>query len=225
MTKKNILITICIAAATVFAAGCSTVGGLGGNLASERDSEKITPAEFKLAETEGKIVVFVIQPGWIKSPMDLRILLTTSINAALVAKVEIKKERLTEYADIQKIRMTMAEDKKDDPVEIVQKLNAQYVLAVQITDFDLSTFAEKNFYNGMMLTKTCLYDAKGEKIWPSSEGCREVTVGFETEAGTMQSSVERLSNAAAFCITRYLYNCKLANFHITEEQKELDTYK
>jgi hypothetical protein len=219
---KNVLITTGIAIAAVFWTGCEIVG----NLATETPSEKATPAEFKLAETEGKIVVFVSQPAWIKTPMDLRVTLTEAVNAALEKKAKIKKERLLAYTDVLKCRMKLSDEKKDDPFEIASKLNGQYVLAVQITDFELSTFAEEDLFNGMMLTKNCLFDAKGNKIWPqgASEGGREITVGFEDEKGTVKSAVEKLSTATAHCVTRYLYNCKAAQFRIVEEQKELDFY-
>jgi hypothetical protein len=91
-------------------------------------------------------------------------------------------------------------------------------------DFELSTFAEEDLFNGMMLTKSCLFDAKGNKIWPQNEECRQITVGFEDEKGTVESAVEKLSTATAHCVTRYLYNCKTEQFRIAEEQKELDYY-
>lgn len=225
-TKKNVFIIITIAIAAAFWTGCSTVGGIGGILSSETESEKVIPAEFKLAGTEGKIVVFVSQPAWIKTPVDLRVILTDAFNPALEEKAKIKKERLTPYADVLKFRMALPDEKKDDPFEIASKLNAQYVLAVQITDFELSTFAEEDFFNGMMLTKSCLFDAKGNKIWPqdANEGWRETTVGIEDEKGTVKSAVEQLSAATAHCVTRYFYNCKAIRFKIAEEQKELDFY-
>ena len=223
---KNILITVGIAATAAFWTSCGTVGGIGGALSSETESERVKPAEFKLAETEGKIVVVVSQPAWIKTPMDLRVSLTDAFNTALVEKAGIKKERLTPYMDVLKFRIGLPDDKKDDPFEIASKLNAQYILAVQIMDFELSTFAERDFYNGLMITKSCLFNAKGDKMWPqdANDNCREITVGFEAEKGTVKSAVERLSAASAHCITRYFYNCKKPLFRIAEEQKELDFY-
>jgi hypothetical protein len=230
---KNILITICITAAAAMLSGCGA-SEIVGNLSSETPSEKETPAEFKLGEAlgkEGKIAVVVTQPAWIKSPMDLRASLTNSLNAAFEIKAEIKKERLTAYSDIMKIRMSLPEDKKNDPIEIAKKLNAKYVLTVEVQDFDLSTFAEKDFYNGMMAAKACLLDCNGVKLWPkpkegnekeSSEGYRQTSIEIENEKGTVKSAVEKLSDVAAFCITRYFYNCKADRFRIPEEKRELE---
>ena len=222
--KKNIFIILGLAIAAVFFAGCQTVGGIGGAMSSEMPSEKMIPAEFELDETEGKIIVFVNQSGWIRSPMDLRTALTNSLNAALVEKMKIKRDRLTEYAQVQKIRIELPQDKRDDPFETALKAGAKYVLVIQVMDFDLSTFAEKNFFNGTMTTKSCLYDIERKKLWPA-EGCKETTVIIEAESGTMESAVGKLSNATAFCVTRYFYDCKAVRFRIAEEQKELDPDK
>jgi predicted small secreted protein len=224
--KKNIFITIGIVAAVAFLAGCRTAGGLGGVLSSETESERAIPAEFKLAKTEGKIAVVVSQPAWIKTPVDLRGTLTDILNLALEEKVKIKKERLFPYTDILELRRNLPDEKKDEPFEIASKLNAQYVLAIQITDFELSTFAEEDLFNGLMKTKSSLFSINSEKLWPqdANEAGREITVGFESEKRTVKSAVEQLSAATAYCITRYLYDCKAIKFRIAEEQKELDFY-
>jgi hypothetical protein len=224
---KNILITICISAAAAMLSGCGAGSAVVGGLSSETPSEKETPAEFKLGEAlgkEGKIIVVVTQPAWIKSPMDLRNALTNSLNAAFEIKAEIKKERLTAYSDIMKIRMSLPEDKKNDPIETAKKLNAKYVLTVEVQDFDLSTFAEKDFYNGTMTVKSCITDSNGVKLWPKKEGedYRLTSVEIENEKGTVESAVGKLSDAAAFCITRYFYNCKTDHFRIPEEKRNIE---
>ncbi|PKL51255.1 MAG: hypothetical protein CVV39_00315 [Planctomycetes bacterium HGW-Planctomycetes-1] len=219
---KNIFIILGITITTIFCAGCQTIGGIGGALSSEMPSEKVVPAEFKLGETEGKILVFVNQPGWIRSPMDLRTALTKSVNIALAEKTGIKKDRLTEYEEIQKIRIALPEDKKDDVFETAAKAEAKYVLAIQVMDFDLSTFAEKDLFNGIMTAKSCLYDAEQKKLWPSEGDYKETTVVIEAEKGTVETAVGKLSNATAFCVSRYFYDCKAIRFRIAEEQRKLD---
>lgn len=219
--KINIITALFAAILSALTAGCEVVG----NLATERESEKSIPAEFKLARTEGKIAVVAIMPGWIKTPIDLRVTLTDAINLTLEKKAGIDKAKLTEYADVMKARAVLSEDKKDIAFEIAGKLGAKYVLVVQITDFDLSTFAEKDFYNGTMQTKSCLFDSNGTKLWPmGEEGSRDITVGIEAEKGIVKTAVEKLSMATAHCITRYFYNCNTARFRIAEEQKKYDYY-
>ena len=233
ITKKNIVIAIITASASIFWAGCQ----LAGNLATETESEKVVPAEFQMADTEGKIVVIVTQPAWIKTPVDLRATLTDAFNFAIEKKAGIKKDRLSPYADVLNARLALPEDKRDSAFDIAGKLSAKYVIIVQVLDFDLSTFAEKDFYNGSMQTKTCLFDVNESKLWPeksdnlenaenaeSKEGCRDMTVGIEAEKGTVKTAVERLSVATAHCVSRYFYNCKKPLFRIAEEQKKYDYY-
>ena len=226
MNRKNILITTIITAtvATLWT-GCGGVGAVVGNVSTEMPSEKETAAEFKLKPTEGKIVVFAVQPAWIRSPMDLRVTLTNSINGSLEEKALIKKERLTEYGYVAKTRIGLPENKKDDSFETAARLDAQYVLVVQVQDFDLSTFGEKDLFNGTMTVKASLYDINKKKLWPTDKSNKEITVNIEAEKGTVKSAVEKLSDAAAFCITRYLYNCKTERFHISEEKREIDSEK
>lgn len=224
MVKKNVILTLLVAIAVVFCSSCAIVG----NIATETDSEKVVPAEFDLRNTEGKVAVIVVMPAWIRTPVDLRVPLTDALNAMLAEKAGIDKSRLVSYRDVLKFRVALPRDKKDCVFEIAEKLYAKYVVVVQITDFDLSTFAEKDFYNGTMQTKTCLFDINGTKLWPKGsddEGsCRDIVVGLESYKGTVKSAVETLSAATAHCVTRYFYNCKNVRFKIAEEQKKYDYY-
>lgn len=224
MNVKNAIITISAVIMISFWYGCGMGAGLIGNLSTERDSEKITPAEFDIAETEGKIMVLISQPGWIKTPVDLRIALTTAINLSFTEKAQIKKDRLFEYSQILNTRMRLPEEINNEPNAVAEKIGAAYVLDVQIMDFDLSTFAERDFFNGLMTVKACLLDASGKKVWPQENEYRSVTVQIEDEKGTIETSVAKLSAAAAHCVTRYFYDCKTIRFHVQEEKKELETY-
>jgi hypothetical protein len=151
LNKKNIILALTIILMGAFWVGCKSAAGIFGNLTSERESEKITPAEFELAETEGKILVLVNQPGWIKTPVDLRTGITKYVNEALKdkEKADIPEERLIKYQDVLNARMELSEEQRNEPNLIAAKLNAKYIINVQILDFDLSTFAEKDFFNGM----------------------------------------------------------------------------
>ncbi|OHB61608.1 MAG: hypothetical protein A2Y12_11270 [Planctomycetes bacterium GWF2_42_9] len=221
--KKNIIIVISITILAAFWVGCNSAAGLLGNVSSETESEKIIPAEFKIAETEGKIAVLIQQPGWIKTPMDLRIPLTKYINTSLKETVKLKEDRLIEYKDVLNARLQLPDDKRDEPNEIAAKLGAKYVLYVQIMDFDLSTFAERDFYNGLMKTNASLLDEKGNRIWPKDESKASI-VEIEDEKGTIEASVNKLTAATAHCITRYFYDCKTIRFRVPEEHKEIENY-
>jgi len=223
ISKKNLVLAAAAAIFTAFWAGCNIVGGIAGNLSSETESEKITPAEFKLAETEGKIAVLVNQPGWIKTPIDLREQLTNYINAAFTNSVMLDEVRTIPYKEVLAARMELPEDKRDEPNEIAAKLGANYVLFVQIMDFSLSTFAERDFYNGMLKATACLLDSTGKKVWPEKDS-KGTFVEIEAEKGTTEKAVAKLTASTAHCITRYFYDCKKLRFHVPEENKEIENY-
>jgi hypothetical protein len=223
ISNKNIVLAITIAALAAFWAGCNMAGGLMSNLSTERESDKITSAEFKLAPTEGKIVVLVNQPGWIRTPVDLRAELTKYINIAFTESVLVDEERIISYKDVLNARLELPDDKRDEPNEIAAKLGAKYVLFVQVMDFDLSTFAEKDFFNGTMKSTCCLLDSTGKMIWPEKDS-REIFVEIEAEKGTMETAVAKLTASTAHCITRYFYDCKTIRFRVPEEHKEIESY-
>ncbi|MCE5340618.1 MAG: hypothetical protein LLF92_05760 [Planctomycetaceae bacterium] len=223
ISKKNIVLAITIAALAAFWAGCNIAGGLVSNVSSERESDKITTAEFKLAPTEGKIVVLVNQPGWVKTPVDLRAELTKYINIAFTESVLIDEERIIPYKDVLNARLELPNDRRDEPNEIAAKLGANYVLFVQVMDFDLSTFAERDFFNGMMKSTCCLFDSTGKMIWPEKES-RDIFVEIEAEKGTVETAVAKLTASTAHCVTRYFYDCKTIRFRVPEEHKEIENY-
>jgi hypothetical protein len=226
LNKRNVILVISITALGAFWAGCNSAAGLLGNLGSERDSEKITPAEYKFPEKEtSKILVLVNQPGWIKTPVDLRSETTKYINEGLKdkEKAKIPEDRLIKYQDVLNARIELPEEKRNEPNQIAAKLGAKYIINVQILDFDLSTFAEKDFFNGQMKSEFTLLDANGVKLWPEKEN-RSAIVEIEAEKGTVELAVAKLTAATAHCVTRYFYDCKTIRFRVPEENKEIENY-
>lgn len=233
INKKNIIFLFSLTVIVAFLSGCAmmmvpllanTPGAIG-SASTEMESEKVTKAEYKFEKKDkGKILVLVYQPGWIKTPMDLRPEITKYINQAFADKEKgnVKKERLIEYKEVLNTRMALPESQRDEPNAISKKLGAKYILYVQVMDFDLSTFAEKDFYNGMLAANTCLLDANGVKVWPDGKDNRTTKVEIEDEKGTMEKAVAKLTAATAHCVVRYFYDCKTVRFRIQEEHRELE---
>lgn len=213
--KYNFLAVTLISFLAIFLTGCSAVG----IIAAPTQSEEDVPAEFDISEISGPILIYVRQPGWIKSPVDLRRDITDSMTLTLEKKAGISAEMLIDYDRVVSLRRSFDDRQRDEPFTFAEKLSAEYVMVVEIVGFDLSTFAERNFYNGTMQTRTCLYDGKGKKLWPEDKGCRDITVGVEAEKGTVETVVKTFSMATAHCISRYYYNCRKARFSIPEEKK------
>lgn len=195
--------------------GCT----IAGNLATPRYSEGYKKAEFNLVDTQGKISVYVDQPAWLKSPVDIRPALTKAVKFSLLNKALITRDRLVTYAELFKAKKVLSAADSSNPAKIAAAVGAEYLLVIEVTDFDLSTFAEEDLFNGTLQVRASLFDRDAKKLWPGSEQNRKITVTIESEKGTAKTSVEMLSAAAAHCVTRYLYNCSNARFDIPEEKK------
>ncbi|MCD4831723.1 MAG: hypothetical protein K8R02_07980 [Anaerohalosphaeraceae bacterium] len=216
--KFNFLLTVVVLSAVAACLGCAV-----GVIATPRESEGSKPAEFMLADTDGDIVVYVRQPAWLRTPVDTRLSMTKAVNASLIAKAKVKRQRITTYAEIVKKRRLLPVAEAQDPLKFALAIEAEYLLVIDIDDFALSTFAEKDFYTGAMQVSARLFDRAGTKLWPESEDSRKAVVRIESEKGTVKSSVDQLSAAAAHCITRYLYDCNNRRFKIPHEQRK-ETY-
>ena len=213
--RYNFLAVTLVSFLAALILGCNAVGVV---TAPTHDEENV-PAEFKLKKTSGAILVYVRQPGWIKSPVDLRRDITDAMTITLEEKGRISAERLINYDKTISLRKTLDIAQRDEPFVYAKKLSAEYVIVIEIAGFELSTFAERNFYNGTMQTRTCLFDSTGKKLWPEDDGCRDITVGVEAQKGKIESVVKTFSMATAHCISRYYYKCKKTRFSIAEEKK------
>ncbi len=207
----------------VFSVLAVCLGCAVGIITTPRDSEGYREAEFKLAETSGDILVLVRQFPWLKAPVDIRLPLTKAINRSLVDKVGIDSGRVVLYSDIAQKRKSLPIASSQEPLDFAAAFGVEYLLVVDIDDFALSTFAERDFFTGSMRVSARLFDSSGAKLWPVSEDARVTIVSIDSEKGTVASSVKLLSSAAAHCITRYLYNCKNQRFRIPQEQRK-ETY-
>lgn len=211
----NICLGVLVSAVMTICYGCT----IASNLVSPRDSEGYKKAEFNLADTQGKIAVYVVQPAWLKSPVDIRPALTRAVNISLLEKASITRDRLITYAGIFKAERGLSLSDSSKPSRIAAAVGAQYLLVIDIGDFGLSTFSEENLFSGSLQVAAALFDRSANKLWPSARHSRRITVAIESEKGTVESSVDMLSAAAAHCITRYFYNCNNRRFNIPEEKK------
>jgi hypothetical protein len=93
-------------------------------------------------------------------------------------------------------------------------LGADIVLLIMIEDYQLNEVAGSGYYNGFLGAQAALFEtASGGKLWPG----RSIKVGFEIGERGQEEAVNRLVNACAHCITRYLYNCPEYKFKIFDE--------
>jgi hypothetical protein len=102
--------------------------------------------------------------------------------------------------------------------QIGKALGADYVLAFDIQSFELQPLAVMDYYKGSLLATSKLIDIKtGQKLWPKSEDARKIHVGIDLDVKGRQLVIDKLSSAAAHCVTRYFYDCKYRQFKIAED--------
>jgi hypothetical protein len=182
--------------------------------------EKKVPAEYNLTLDKGKkIAVMVDNPIWSRAPISLTSQLTTAITKNLTDELGLKSKYLISDAKVQAYRATMQGSSQLSPVELGRAVGADFVLFAQVQEYELIQTAETEYYKGLLAGKAVLFDvAAGQKLWPESESGKPVRVAFDIEKGSHDDAVERLVNAFAHCVTRYLYDCPVPKFKIFEDK-------
>lgn len=214
MVKKiESLIVFLILAGLFFSSGCGIVGLVG----TPSQYERKIPAEYDLKKQKGKkILVLVEQPGWFSGKTDLRYYLTGAVRDSLISNVKVKSKYVLTYKELSEFRSNKSDFSSLSSEEVGEALGADIVLLVIIKNFQLNEVAGSGYYNGSLNAQAAIYEVGGGKVW---EG-RNVEVGFDTGERGQEEAIERLVNACAFCITRYLYNCPEYKFRIFDEGKK-----
>jgi hypothetical protein len=182
--------------------------------------EKKVPAEYNLTLAKGKkIAVLVDNPIWSKAPVSLTSQLTTALTKNLTDDLGLKSKYLISDEKVQEYRTTMQGSSQYSPVELGRAVGADLVLFVQVQEFELTQTMETEYYKGQLAGKAALFDvATEQKLWPESEPGKPVRVAYDIEKGSYDDAVERLVNAFAHCVTRYLYDCPVSKFKIFEDK-------
>ena len=97
----------------IFCTGCILA-----HLTTERPSEKIIEAEFDLAAAQpAKVLIYVVQPAWIRAYSDLRRYLTKSIELTLYDKVALVENSVITYDQLSEFRAKSQGQPKLSPFE------------------------------------------------------------------------------------------------------------
>jgi hypothetical protein len=182
--------------------------------------EEETPAEYKLTDlVDKKILVFVKQPYWLDSKVNLRVHLTDAIHEQLIKNVKVSPVRLIEYDKLSKYRSGRADFSLLKPSNIGKALGADVVLYVNITEVQLESMPDTDIYNSFLSARALLIDtSSGVNLWPDQSIGKSIKVGFDMEEKGMKAAISRLSRSTAHCIVRYLYDCKLAYFKTGDDK-------
>jgi hypothetical protein len=188
-------------------------------LGTPTSSEAKSSAQYNLTkDKDQKILVLVDQPASFSAYANLRFYLTDMIIKTFQVKAKMKPSLFTNYKTLADLRAGTPDFYMLSPVQVGEKLGADLVLVVTITDCRITNIGEAG-YNGSLDANAALYKvATGEKLWPTIEQLQLVQVGCESERRGLDAACVRLAAAAAHCITRYLYDCPSSNFKISDER-------
>ena len=205
----------------LFYAGC--VPQIVGVASTPTSSERVEgSAEYDIShDKDQKILVFVDQPTYLSAYANLRFYLTDMINKMLQAKdkARINPSLIIDYKELADLRASTTDFYMLTPIQVANKLGADLVLVVTVTDCKIRDMSEAGYISGSLDAQAALYKvSSGEKLWPTAEQSRLVQVGFESERRGQDAAVVRLAAAAAHCVTRYLYDCPKASFKISDER-------
>ncbi len=208
---NSFAVAVPVSLVLIFCFGC-------GILTPSAHETKI-PAEFKLAEYKGKkTLVLVNQPAWLGAPLALRRELTERINNYLVEKVELSSGDIIEYEQLSDFRAKRVGYSMMSEAQIGRALGADFVLLAVLDGFAMSKLPDVDYYNGALSCQVMLIDVEsGRKLWPE-EAAKLVRVGFEFDVRGAEIALKRLANSAAYCATRYLYDCRKDKFKISDDR-------
>ncbi len=182
--------------------------------------EKKIPAEFKLAEYKGKkTLVLVNQPAWLGAPPVLRGELTEQINNKLIEKVKLSFGDVIEYELLSDFRSKRVDFSMMGEAQIGRALGADLVLLVVLDGYSMSKVPDTDYYKGSLGGQAVLIGVENDKkLWPEGGGTKIVRVGFEVDVRGAEMALKRLANSAAYCATRYLYDCRKDKFKIADDR-------
>jgi hypothetical protein len=202
----------------LFCAGCQFVSMVG-VLGTPTPSETKNSAQYNITrDKDQKILVLVDQPASFSAYANLRFYLTDTIIKTLQVKAKMKPSLFIDYKMLADLRAGTPDFYMLSPAQVGDKLGADLVLAVTITDCRISNLAEAGCIGSLDANAALYKVATGEKLWPTIEQSQLVQVGCESERRGQDAACVRLAAAAAHCITRYLYDCPSSNFKISDER-------
>ena len=188
--------------------------------------EKKVTAEYKIADRDENILVFVDRSAGAKNNPALSSETSLAIGSWLVNKAGVDMDLLIPHGTVDVLRLQRDDFARLSPVEIGKLLDAGLVLYVLIEDYNLYAEAEGRYYNGSMVTRSILFDvAADEAVWPKSTTGEVVKVKVDLETKGAQALNARMINVTSHCIVRKFYDCKFTKFRTADEMSELDPEK
>ncbi len=212
--KKNliskILLLLYIAPGLIYT-GCATPAAL---LSPTKREQKI-PAQYEIRKNQDKKILILVEAAR-ASRADKRIVEALGADIALKLKKNAKvneKNLILAWTNPQ-----TAIEQDGSPANIAKKMDAGIAFYIVIEHFELYPAGHKDYYSGQLITSAAIVDANTSRIiWPEDTGVKRARSVVELETFGMASALDRLTQANAHILTRYLYDCPADRFKLADE--------
>ena len=214
---------ILTAAASFFVSGCDLIGVA----MTPTSREQKIPAEFELKPiSEAGILVLVDGGPAASAGLSFQADLSESIAAHLQKRAKIKGGDIQYHSRVSLAKLFQIPTGQMQPIQIAKKTGQGLVLYTRIEDYSLYQMSQRGYYSGSLTTRSFLYDVQTSKLlWPIDQNGRVIQNKVELDTKGQQDPDERRERAAAYCITRYLYNCQKNQFKIQDELQDFTDEK
>lgn len=210
----NRFLAIILVMAGLSAGGCVVASKLG---TPGRD-EKSVKAEFDLKNHgSGKVLIIVRSDETDRQAQRLGYNIYMAVKAILTKRELVPEKDIIDYRYFVELKNS-SRTQNMSAVEIGKILQADTVFELVIEDYEMKRLPGTNYYEASMTLGGILHDVeKGWALWPEDGFTKQVTVGFDVDNSGYEGSLKRLGKAGGHCVTRYLYDCRLVNFKIYDE--------
>jgi hypothetical protein len=191
--------------------GCATPAAL---LSPTKREQKI-PAQYQIKKYQDKNILILVEAAR-ASRADKRIVeaLGTDIALKLKKRAKVSEKNLV----LAWTSPQTAVNQQGSPAKIAQKMDAGLAFYVVIEHFQLYQAGHSDYYSGQLITSAAIVDARTEKvIWPEKKQVKRARSVVELDTYGMASALDRLTQANAHILTRYLYDCPADQFKPSDE--------
>jgi hypothetical protein len=212
---KKLTSTIAAVIVAVSLAGCQ----IGGAFVAPTAHEKKVPAEYNLASTKQKVMIFIDEARSATTGFNYRQTFYDALSSALTRKARVNAANIMTYKN--PANESPGSLSQLMPAEIGKKAGADLVLYVRIERFQLTEMDSRGFYSGTMHTQSAIFDTNtSQAVWPADGKPRLTRVNIDLEKDGRDKTTYVLADAAAHCITRHFYDCPTDRFRSGYEQTE-----
>jgi hypothetical protein len=209
------LFTILIMALLLFCSGCNVLG----LIASPTPHEKKVPAELDLKRYEDKkILVFVDSHAKMRSAVNIKALLSTSLQLYIEQKVRLKADDFVPVEMLDYLKGQRTDFKRLSPSKIGSLLSADLVLYVLVDDYKLNAMSNTGYYTGNLSVRSMMFDAgSGQLLWPSTKAGRASKSSIDLSAMGQSEVNQKLVKSVVHGIVRCFYDCPKNEYRPSNE--------